>query len=310
MFGYVATKSLQGGVPMINVTGLTLTYPNGKGVFDLNFSVPKGVVMGYLGPNGAGKTTTLRALLGFMRPNSGKCMIGDLDCTERAPQIQKRLGYIPGEITFPDGMAGDEFLTFMSDMRKTKSVERKNQLLEMFELNPKGRIKKFSKGMKQKLGIVAAFMHNPDVLILDEPSSGLDPLMQNRFAELILSEKAKGKTIFMSSHIFEEVEKTCDSVLIIRDGRIVEQSDIQKLKDTQRRIFILRPEDTDNAAKVLKAADFDIRVESDGILEVYVTGDKVDSFVKTAAKITVRSLNVKHQTLEDIFINYYGKEEK
>jgi ABC-2 type transport system ATP-binding protein len=295
---------------MITVSGLTLTYPNGKGVFDLNFTVPEGVVMGYLGPNGSGKTTTIRALLGFMRPNSGKCRLGDLDCAEQAPQIQKILGYIPGEISFPEGMRGDEFLSFMSAMRGTKSAEHKDRLLEMFELDPKGKIKKFSKGMKQKLGIIAAFMHNPEVLILDEPTSGLDPLMQNRFTELILREKANGKTILMSSHIFEEVEKMCDSVLIIRDGRIVEQADVRKLKDEQRRVFVLRPGEADVAAGVLKAAGFDIRVEPDGALEVSISGDKVDSFVKTAAQFTVLNLSVKYQSLEDIFIHYYGEEVK
>jgi len=309
MFRYVEKKSLQGGVPMITVSGLTLTYSSGKGVFDLNFTVPKGVVMGYLGPNGAGKTTTLRALLGFMRPNSGKCSIGGLDCVEQAPLIQKKLGYIPGEISFPDNMNGDEFLSFMSAMQGIVSTERKNKLLEMLELDPKGRIKKFSKGMKQKLGIVAAFMHDPEILILDEPTSGLDPLMQNRFTELILSEKANGKTILMSSHIFEEVEKVCDSVLIIRDGRIVEQSDVQKLKDEQRRVFVLKPGEPDVAAGILKAEGFDMRFEQNGMLEVFVSGEKVDSFVKTAARFTVLNLSVKQQSLEDIFINYYGKEE-
>lgn len=293
---------------MITVTGLTLTYPSGKGVFDLNFTVPEGVVMGYLGPNGAGKTTTLRALLGFMRPNSGQCRVGNLDCIEQAPQIQKTLGYIPGEISFPEGMCGDEFLAFMSAMRGTKSASRKDELLDMFELDPRGKIRRFSKGMKQKLGIVAAFMHNPAVLILDEPSSGLDPLMQNRFTELILREKSQGKTILMSSHIFEEVEKTCDSVLIIRDGRLVAKSDVQRLIETQRHMFVLRPADSSVAANMLRAAQFEVRVQPDGTFEVPVVGEKVDSFVKTAAQFTVRNLGVKHQSLESVFIDYYGKE--
>lgn len=309
MYEHVKTKSIIGGVSVIAVSELTLTYPSGKGVFNLNFTVPKGVVMGYLGPNGAGKTTTLRALLGFMRPNSGKCSIGGLDCVEQAPLIQLKLGYIPGEISFPDGMNGDEFLAFISAMRGTKSMERKNKLLDMFELNPKGRIKKFSKGMKQKLGIVAAFMHNPEVLILDEPTSGLDPLMQNRFTELILSEKANGKTILMSSHIFEEVEKVCDRVLIIKKGRIIERTDVQKLKDEQRRLFIIKPREPGVAARLLEADGFETQVDQNGMLEVSVSGEKVDSFIKTAAKFTVLNLSVKHQSLEDIFINYYGKEE-
>jgi len=304
------TEKIARRIAMITVSKLTLTYPSGKGVFDLDFTVPKGCVTGYLGPNGAGKTTTLRALLGFMRPNSGKCNVAGLDCIEQAPEVQKRLGYIPGEIAFPDGMAGDEFLSFMSAMRGTKSTARQKQLLDMFELDPRGRIKRFSKGMKQKLGIVAAFMHYPEVLILDEPSSGLDPLMQNRLAELMLSEKAQGRTVLMSSHMFEEVEKVCDSVLIIKDGRIVKQAAVQALKDAQRRVFVLATADTSRATQVLQAAGFVPQNDPSGALLVPVAGDSIDRFVKTAAQLTVHDLSLKHQSLEDIFIDFYGKEAK
>ena len=177
---------------MIDVKNLTLAYRSGKGVFDLNFGVKQGEVLGYLGPNGAGKTTTIRALLGFMAPKKGTAQIAGLNCTTDAPAIQKKLGYIPGEIAFLDGMHGDEFLRFMQSMRGTKDTVRQKQLIEMFEFSPKGNIRKFSKGMKQKLGIVTAFMHDPEVLILDEPTSGLDPLMQQRFVELITEEKKRG----------------------------------------------------------------------------------------------------------------------
>jgi len=295
---------------MINVSLLTLTYPSGKGVFELDFTVPKGAVMGYLGPNGAGKTTTLRALLGFMRPDKGKCHIAGLDCIEEAPEVQKHLGYIPGEIVFPDGMYGDEFLSFMAAMRGTKNTTRLKQLLDMFELDPRGKIRRFSKGMKQKLGIVAAFMHSPEVLVLDEPSSGLDPLMQNRFTELILSEKALGRTILMSSHIFEEVEKVCDTVLIIKNGRIVKQAEVQALKDSQRKVFALTTADNSLAAKTLVAAGFKAQSDASGVVLIEVAGGNVDRFIKAAAELTVQNLSVKHQTLEDIFIDFYGKEVK
>ena len=295
---------------MIDVKKLTLKYPSGKGVFELDFSVKEGEVMGYLGPNGAGKTTTIRALLGFMQPNSGSCTISGLDCTKSAPEIQKILGYVPGEIAFLDGMRGDEFLRFMSDMRGTKDTSRQKQLLEMFELDPKGIIKKFSKGMKQKLGIITAFMHDPEVLILDEPTSGLDPLMQNRFVELVRGEKERGKTILMSSHIFEEVEKTCDNVLIIKEGRIVKQSDVQTLKSSQRKGFIIKPFSVDEALKALRTAGFEVEATDRDRVEVYVTGEKVDHFIKTMAQFKVLNFDVKSQSLEDIFMQYYSREEK
>lgn len=295
---------------MIAVSNLTLTYPSGKGIFNLDFKVEKGMVTGYLGPNGAGKTTTIRALLGFMQPNSGKCSIGNLDCIKDAPLIQKNLGYIPGETSFPDGMRGDEFLTFISEMRGKNHAPRKDELLELFNLDPKGKIKRFSKGMKQKLAIVTAFMNDPDVLILDEPSSGLDPLMQNHFIELILKEKLRGKTILLSSHIFEEVEKICDNIIIIKEGRIAVKSDVQSLKSSQRRVFVLTAKSSEIAAKVLKDANFEFSIEPDKSLEISMTGDKVDSFIKTLSQITVIELNVKNQSLEHVFMDYYGKEVK
>ncbi len=295
---------------MIEVKDLTMTYPSGKGIFDLNFTVNEGEVMGYLGPNGAGKTTTIRALMGFMNPHKGSATINSLDCWTSAPLIKKNLGYIPGEISFPDGMSGEEFLRFMNDMRGVKNISRQKQLIDMFELNPKGKIRKFSKGMKQKLGIVAAFMHDPEVLILDEPTSGLDPLMQNRFVELILSEKAKGKTILMSSHMFEEVERTCDNVLIIKDGKIVVQSDVHTLKASQRKGFILTTTDVNATVNLLKAEGFEIGSVLDNSVEVYVTGDNIDGFIKTISKFTILNFDVKTQSLEDIFMQFYSREEE
>ncbi len=295
---------------MIEVTGLSLVYPSGKGIFDLDFKVKRGEVLGYLGPNGAGKTTTIRALLGFMAPDKGSCTINGLDCWKEAPQIQKSLGYIPGEIAFLDGMNGDEFLRFMCEMRGTKDFTRQKQLIDMFELDTKGRIKRFSKGMKQKVGIVTAFMHNPEVLILDEPTSGLDPLMQNRFVELILEEKKKGKTILMSSHMFEEVERTSDTVLIIKDGRLVEQSDVHSLKETQRKCYLLKPNNLQEAYEILNAAGFEVKGTEDNTLEVFTKREGVDRFLKTISQLTVQDLDVKSQSLEDIFMHFYNKEGK
>jgi ABC-2 type transport system ATP-binding protein len=293
---------------MIEVKKLTVTYPSGKGVFDLDFTVNRGEVMGYLGPNAAGKTTTIRALLGFMPPGSGSCSIGGMDCFTKAPEIQKSLGYIPGEIAFLDDMKGDEFLRFMHDMRGTKDRAKEKRLMEMFELEPKGEIRKFSKGMKQKLGIITAFMHDPEILVLDEPSSGLDPLMQNRFIDLIMEEKKRGKTILMSSHIFEEVERTCDNVLIIKDGRIIRQSDVRTLKTSQRKGFVIQPQDVLEASGILQAAGFDVTVSPGGTLEVFVTGERMNQFIKTAARFTVLNFEGMSQSLEDVFMQFYGRE--
>lgn len=163
---------------MININNLTKDYGNGKGVFNVSFEVKKGEVFGFLGPNGAGKTTTIRHLLGFIQTYPNVCCIDTKDCTRYAAQIQKNLGYIPGEINMFDDMTGTQFLNFMMEYRGMKNRGRMDELIERFELKPEGKIKKMSKGMKQKIGIITAFMHDPDILILDEPTSGLDPLMQ------------------------------------------------------------------------------------------------------------------------------------
>lgn len=289
---------------MIKVDHLTLKYPSGKGIFDLNFSIGQGKVMGYLGPNGAGKTTTIRALMGFMRADSGSCQIDGLDCYKDAAGIKKNLGYIPGEIAFPSGMNCHQFLKYQCELRGLKDLTRMHELIQRFELDAKGPIKRFSKGMKQKLGIITAFMHDPAVLILDEPTSGLDPLMQKNFIDLILEEKKRGKTILMSSHMFEEVERTCDDVLIIRDGRIMAQSDIATLKSSKRKGYVVHTEDM----AALTQMGFELGEAGDNRCVVYVRGEEVDDFIKKLGTIHVTGLDIMTQNLEDIFMNFYGKD--
>jgi ABC-2 type transport system ATP-binding protein len=242
-----------------------------------------------------------------MRPDSGSCSINGLDCSKQATQIQRILGYIPGEISFFDQMEGDEFLKFISDMRRTKNEKRKKELIELLDLNPKGKIKKFSKGMKQKLGIVAAFMHDPEILVLDEPTSGLDPLMQNIFIDLVMEEKKKGKTILMSSHMFEEVERTCDNIIIIKEGRIVTESDVGALKKNQRKSYLVRPKSMEKAFESIISKDFEAQKISADTIEAYISGDDVDRFIKTVAGFEIESLDVRHQSLEDLFLEFYGK---
>lgn len=293
---------------MIEACGLTLEYSNGKGIFNLDFSVEAGRVMGYLGPNGAGKTTTIRNLLGFTKPSGGSCSINGMSCFENAAKIQKTLGYVPGEIAFPDGMTGEGFLKFMAQMRGTTDLARQNELCEMFELDLRGSVKRFSKGMKQKLGIVAAFMHDPDVLILDEPTSGLDPLMQNVFVELVLAEKRRGKTILMSSHSFEEIERTSDDVLIIKDGKIVEKSDIDTLKSAQSKIFSVK---SDNSAELFEAAakEFATAQAGDKTIEITVKTTQINAFLRLLANYEITDFSVKAQTLEEAFLHFYEEGE-
>lgn len=267
---------------VIEINHLTRDYGRGKGIFDVTFQVKEGEVFGFLGPNGAGKTTTIRHLMGFIKNKSGNCSIHGMDCWTDSAKIQKTLGYIPGEITFFDDMTGTEFLKFISKYRGNTDFHLQKDLLERFELDPKGSIKKMSKGMKQKIGIVSAFMHNPEILILDEPTSGLDPLMQNRFIELVAEEKKKGKTILLSSHIFEEVERTCDRIGIIKSGKLVTVDSVETLRARHMHTYHVALASEKEAAEFAK--DFD--GIADGV------------HVKVASK----------QSLENIFMNYYGGE--
>ncbi len=290
---------------MIDVKDLTMTYKSGKGVFDLTFSIPEGEVFGYLGPNGAGKTTTIRQLMGFTNADKGTCTIKGLDCRTQSQEVNKHLGYLPGEIAFFDEMTGKQFLSFLQEMRGIRSNARTQKLIERFDLEVTPRIKRMSKGMKQKLAVIAAFMHDPAVYILDEPSSGLDPLMQHIFVDLIHEEKKRGKTVLMSSHNFEEIERTCDRAGIIREGRLVAVEDINSLKAAQRRVFLITvagPEDIDH----IRAGGLELGKVTNNQVEV-VVGSDYDAFIKTLGKCRVQGLDVLPQSLEQVFLKYYGQ---
>jgi len=293
---------------LIRVEHLTKSYGPGKGVFDLSFEVKDGEIFGFIGPNGAGKTTTIRHLLGFIKPDSGLTTINDLDSFKYASYIQKNIGYLPGEMAFFDQMKGIDFLNFLAKMRGMKSKAKMSDLIEFLDLDASGKIKKMSKGMKQKLGLVAAFMHDPDTLILDEPTSGLDPLMQLKFVELILKEKKRGKTILMSSHSFEEIERTCDRALIIKVGELVALEDINKLKEQRRKVYSVAfqsPEDIE----IIRNDGFEVIERGINTCDVVVSGD-INLFFQSLSKCKILSFDVLNQSLEEIFMNYYKERDE
>ena len=293
---------------VIEISHITKDYGQNRGVFDVSFSVKQGEVLGFLGPNGAGKTTTIRQLMGFIKPDKGSLSILDMDCFKESDKIQTSLGYLPGEIAFIDSMTGMEFIRFVAKMKNMRDMGRAQELMKMFELNASGKLKKMSKGMKQKIGIVCAFM-NPlaSILILDEPTSGLDPLMQNLFVELILSEKKKGKTILMSSHMFEEVERTCDRAAIIRDGRLAAVEEIEKLKEGRQKVIEVTFRDA-AMAEAFAAAFPKAAYQAGGKTVTAKVGKDLDAFVKKAGAYTVTDFNVRGQSLEEFFMHFYGEE--
>ncbi len=289
---------------VIKIKHLTKDYGDNKGIFDVNLSVKKGEVFGFLGPNGAGKTTTIRHLMGFIKPENGDCTIDGMNCWKDSSKIQQKVGYLPGEIAFLEDMTGMKLIEFIAAMKGVSDLTKAHNLMEIFELNPKGKIKRMSKGMKQKIGIICAFMHSPEVIILDEPTSGLDPLMQNRFIDMVLEEKKNGKTIFMSSHIFEEIERTCDRTAIIKEGKIIAIENMTTLRESKRKSYIITFEGLE-MAKAFSKSGFHITESLGNKVTVSMKGD-VMPLLKELNQYKVTDLDVKTQSLEELFLHFYG----
>ncbi|QHA93258.1 ABC transporter ATP-binding protein [Bacillus sp. N1-1] len=291
---------------MIELNGLTKKFSNGKGIFDVTFSIPKGEVFGFLGPNGAGKSTTIRHLMGFMKPSKGSASINGMDTWKDAAKIQEKIGYLPGEISFLDGMDGMAFLKLVGGMRGMKQTDYRDELIHRLQFDVKTPIRKMSKGMKQKVGIVAAFMHEPEVIILDEPTSGLDPLMQRIFIEIVMEQKEKGTTFLMSSHSFSEIERTCDRAAIIKDGKIVVVENIHDLQQKQRRLFDVTFE-SEEEAKLVKESKLDVISVTENRAEIAVQGD-YNQFIHALGDYRIRNIDIHEQNLEEVFLNYYDRE--
>ena len=293
---------------VIDVQGLTKDYGQGRGIFDLTFQVERGEVFGFLGPNGAGKTTTIRHLMGFIRPTAGRAAILGMDCFTQAAAIQAHVGYLPGELSLMDDLTGDGFLRFMAQMRGMTDLSAAGELKELFRLDGRQSLRKMSKGTRQKVGLVCAFMARPDLLLLDEPTSGLDPLMQGRFVELLLREKARGATSLLSSHMFEELERTCDRVAILRAGRLaaVERTEDLRRARTKRYIFSFpAPE----AAAAFSAA-WPGASRNGSSVTVAITGrEDLSKLLRVAADQQVTDMTVDGGSLEEAFLGYYGEED-
>ena len=214
----------------IETEGLTRSYGRRRGIVDVSFTVNEGEIFAFLGPNGAGKTTTIRQLMGLLRPTSGRARIFGLDCWAQSPGAKEKVGFLPGEMRLYENLSGNALLDYFASFRKGHDRRRRDALVERLDFDPTQRIRHMSKGTRQKLGIVQALMHEAPLLILDEPSSGLDPLKQVTFLSLLHDERAGGRTVFLSSHAIPEVERIADRVGIIREGRLVAVESIEALK--------------------------------------------------------------------------------
>ena len=299
----------------IEVSHLTKDYGFGRGVFDVSLHVDRGEVFGFLGPNGAGKSTTIRHLMGFSKPGSGTTQIFGQDTFDRYYAILQKVGYIPGEIALPAGLSGREFLTMMQNLQNIHNEERLNEMLGLFELDDKvlaGETKRMSLGVKRKLAVVSAFMSDPEVLILDEPTSGLDPVMQETFIDLIHREKERGKTILLSSHIFSEIDSTCDRIAIIRDGKIVSEFVADDLKHASRKFYtIVFAGDAARdrfLAESKKIASLSLTGSDGCTVGLSVEDADLNALIALLADAEVQSFSNKRETLEDYFMKFYRED--
>ena len=291
---------------LIETDKLTKTYGRHRGIVDVDLMVEEGEAFGFLGPNGAGKTTTIRTLLDHLRPTSGRARIFGIDTTEDPVAIHRRVGYLPGEFTLYDKLTGRQTIEYFANLRGGVDGAYQRDLIARLDVDPSRKFKEYSKGNKQKIGLIVALQHRPDLLMLDEPTSGLDPLVQQTFYAVIREAKAEGRTVFLSSHILGEVEKTCDRVAIIRDGRLARVDRVEALRDLAHHQVELRfaGEVPVGAFAGLPGVS-DVTTEAN-LLRLRVSGS-ITPIVREAARYELLDFVSREPTLEESFLAEYGQ---
>ncbi|MBN1629274.1 MAG: ABC transporter ATP-binding protein [Thermoleophilia bacterium] len=299
---------------LLEVNNLTKDYGFGRGVFDVSFHIEEGEVFGFLGPNGSGKTTTIRHIMGFSKPEKGSTTVDGMDSWEKAAVIQRELGYLPGEIALPQGLTGTQFIEFMARLRGVTDMSKTEHLLEKFDLDPSGKLKRMALGMKRKLAIVTAFMHDPRILVLDEPTSGLDPIMQSTFIDFVIEEKKLGKTILLSSHIFSEIEATCDRIAIIKEGRIVSEIVADDLRHRQDKVYEIEFLEDDDFQSFAREAETGGRFQiicantAKRQVKVGVHDNDINGFFSALSGFSLKFLKEEKFTLEEYFLDFYDRD--
>ncbi len=291
----------------IRIENLTKYYGKTRGIEQLSLQVFKGEIFGFLGPNGAGKTTTIRCLLNILLPNTGNMWINDQVVSRTNAKIREDIGFIPGELVLPENYTVDDFLDYVQSMRNTKSI-RRDELITRFTLPHRMKIGELSKVNKQKVAIVAAFMHDPDVLILDEPTSGLDPLLQQEVYELLLEAKSRGKTVFFSSHNLAEVQRVCDRVGIIKNGKLIRIEDIESINDKVPRILEAKLNSVDTS--LLETLQDNLLEKVGNTVKIRVAqGDSINEFLEILMKMHPEEISFPPASLEAYFMQFYGETE-
>jgi len=294
-------------MPVIEVNQLTKDYGYHRGVFDVTFQVEQGEVFGFLGPNGAGKTTTIRHLMGFSKPQSGTIKVSSKDSWKDAAAIKREVGYLPGELAFPKNMTGTAFIDFMAKERRISDMTKTNHLIDMFELDVSPKLDTMSLGTRRKVAIVTAFMHDPDILVLDEPTSGLDPVMQERFIEFILEEKRAGKSILLSSHIFSEVDATCDRIAIIKEGEVVSTVVADDIRKNENKTYKVEFVDENEYQRFVENSMLNITVKrpSQNQVKIEIKDENIKDLFTELSQYQLNFITEMKFSLEDYFMNFY-----
>ena len=290
----------------ITASGLTKFYGDSPGIIDLDLDIAEGEVFGFLGPNGSGKSTTIRTLLNFLYATRGSATVLGLDIEKDTVEIRRRTGYLPGDLALYDTMTAREFLLYFSNLRKTDTRTRVAELADRFQLDLDRKISDYSTGNRQKVGLVNAFMHEPELLILDEPTAGLDPLMQQEFQGLINETRAEGKTVFLSSHILSEVDRVADRVGIVRNSKLIAVDAVETFKAAAEATLSIR------FGSPVSASAFDsldgvssVAVRNEGHVLVVTVSGSIDPVIKEAAQHRVESVSTRDDELEEVFLSYY-----
>jgi ABC-2 type transport system ATP-binding protein len=292
---------------LIKTDKLTKSYGTHRGIVDVDLEVNEGEIFGFLGPNGAGKTTTIRTVLDLIRPTSGKAFVFGIESSVNPVAIHRRVGYIPGEFALYDRLTGRQTITYFANLRGGVDPAYQAALISRLDVDPTRRFREYSKGNKQKIGLIIALQHRPELLILDEPTSGLDPLVQQSFYTLVREAKAEGRTVFLSSHILSEVERTCDRVAIIRDGRLVRVDRVDALRDLAHHQVELRfagPVPAEEFQQIPGVTDV---AADDHVLRMRVFGP-IAPVVTAAARYDLVDFVSREPSLEETFLAQYGKE--
>lgn len=287
---------------LIEVKNLTKDYGNNRGLFDISLNINKGEMVGFVGTNGSGKTTTIRSILGFVKPTEGSCYVNGMESWTHQSEIAKLCGYVPGEIAFPDLKTGVDFIKTQAEFKGITDLTYADKLIQELQLDPRANLKRMSKGMKQKTALVAALMADAPIIILDEPTTGLDPLMRDSFLEIIRREHEKGKTIFMSSHMFNEMEETCDKVALISNGHIINVADMNEIRNRQVVDFKIEFNDKESFTK-FKDLGFKItRVQEQyNQYTIQIEKKNINTLFKSLKGLNVKFISEVKYTLEKHF---------